>query len=1790
MGDGIYQVTVIADDGNGGTVSNIVRWTITNPPPVAANDTATTDEDVAVNIDVLANDTDPDGDTLSLASATALNGSAVIEADGTITYTPAQDFNGTDTITYQISDGEGGVDTATVTVTINPVNDDPTVSAQILNQDNSDADVVALDVSGNFEDLDGDTLIFGATGLPPGLSIDAAGKITGTVDPSASQGGPAGNGVYQITVTAGDGNGGTVSSTFFWTIDNPAPTAANDTASIVEDNTVIIDVLANDGDPDGDALTVISANANNGSVFIEADGTLTYTPDANFNGTDTITYLISDGEGGTSTAFVTVTVSAVNDAPETDGLPNLTDGNNEMINVPLGAAFFDPEGDAISYIITGLPDGLTFDSATGTVSGTTTATASTGGPGGDGIYTVTVTANDGNGGVASTSFTWTINNQPPTAVNDSFTGTEDSPQILDVLANDIDPDGDPITPIVITSAIATNGTALVNPDGTILFTPDPNFNGVATVTYTIEDANGDPATAVATINIAAVNDAPEVTPLPDRADQDGDTITIDASSLFTDVEGDTLTYSVANLPAGLSINPTTGLITGTIDSSASQFNGGVYSSVITADDGNGGVTDVMFVWTVTNPGPTAVDDTASTTEDAASAPIDVLANDIDPDNDTLTVISANAPNGTVVINPDNTLTYTPDANFNGTDTITYQISDGEGGISTAMVSLNVIADNDDPTAQPLPARGSLDAEVVNLDLSGGFDDLDNDTLTFSATGLPTGLSIDANGVVIGTIDRSASQGGPAGDGVYSVTVTANDGNGGTVSTSFTWTVTNPAPTAVNDTATTNEDAPVNTDVLANDNDPDGDGLAVTLASAANGTIVIEADGTLTYTPDTDFTGTDTITYEISDGEGGTSTATLTVTVNAQNDDPTATPVPPRADVDGAMVSVSIASNFDDVEGDTLTFSATGLPTGLLIDAAGSITGTIDAAASQGGPLNDGFYSVTITADDGNGGSVSTTFDWTVTNPVPVAADDSATTDEDTTVNIDVLANDNDPDGDPLTVVTATAGNGTVTIRSDGTIDYTPVGDFIGTDTILYTISDGNGGTASASVTVAVNPGNDDPIAADDTATTDEDTSVTIAPLANDSDVDGDPLTITSATAPNGNVTINRDGTVTYTPNRDFNGTDTITYGLSDGNGGTDIATIAVLVAPMNDDPVAVPDTVTTPEDTPIRIPVLTNDTDVDGDPLIIAAATSPNGTVTINPDGTITFVPNPDFNGPTAINYAISDGMGGTATATVTVNVNPVNDPPVGQLDTATTDEDTPVTIPVLANDSDLDGDPLTVVSASAPNGTVTINPDGTVTYTPEPNFSGTDTITYQVSDGMGGFDTATATITVNPVNDAPIAGADVATVDEDSQVTISILANDSDPDGDPITVTDASAPNGTVTINPDGTVTYSPNPDFFGTDTITYRVSDGNGGIATGTVDVTVNNVNDLPADEPEAVDAFSGAPTIIDVLENASDPDGDPLSVIMASVDIGKVFINSDGTLSYTPPDGFTGLATILYTISDGNGGFVNSTAIVDVSAAGADVRFLLRGDLGTGPLDFRAVEEVLDQSSSFVTTPLIILDAVNGFRPLSGFGALSVEQPLLEAVNVIRSLDGVGDFDRSGRPIDSVMRQIDQVRDLRFGADRLFDPRFADLIPQSLTGFSLRQLDAGNDRVMIDSIVRARVVYIEMRDIGESASSPIAEFQLLTRDGSPLPDWIRIDPRGLAIIERPVDFEELRLIVRAITEDIETIDIPIRIQGATGEIQADVPFDRSLIRTETLSEMMTRESSGTSDEVENLLAAFL
>ena len=734
---------------------------------------------------------------------------------------------------------------------------------------------------------------------------------------------------------------------------------------------------------------------------------------------------------------------------------------------------------------------------------------------------------------------------------------------------------------------------------------------------------------------------------------------------------------------------------------------------------------------------------------------------------------------------------------------------------------------------------------------------------------------------------------------------------------------NEAPIAVDDVLTMDEDTTRDINVLVNDSDPDLDPLTVTAASSTDGEVTFTPEGVVTFTPNEDFNGDAVINYTITDGNGGFDDAIVTVTVNPINDAPVAEDDASTTD-EATPVIVSVLDNDSDVDGDALTVTAATSDDGTVaINGDGTLTFT----------PNDGFFGeavVDYTISDGSltdDAVVRITVNEDAENFAPVAVDDAAETDEETPVTINVLGNDTDPEDDTLTVTEANSEDGTVTINGDGTLEFTPNADFFGEAVVNYTITDGNGGIDDARVFVTVDNVNDAPVAEDDCVATDLNTPVTIPVLANDSDVDGDDLSVTTATSPDGDVAINADGTIEFTPNDGFTGDAEINYTISDGNGGVASAIAKVSVGETSEPPVAADDTATTDEDTPVTIDVLTNDSDPDGDPLEVIEATSPDGDVVINADGTLEFTPADNFNGPTTITYTITDGNGGTDTAVVDVTVNPVNDGPLAEDDSAETPINTPVTVSVLVNDSDPEGDALTVVSASSPDGEVVINDDGTLTFTPNDGFTGEAQVNYTISDGEL-VDPAILFVEVQDPDQAPTAVDDVAETPEETPVVIAVLDNDTDPNADPLTVINATSPNGDVVINDDGTIEFTPEPDFTGSTTITYTITDPDGNEDTASVDVTVTPANGAPVTEDDVATTPLGTPVIIDVLVNDSDPDGDPLTVISATSPNGSVDINDDGTITFTPEDGFFGPAEITYTVSDGNGGETPGTVEVLVN----------------------------------------------------------------------------------------------------------------------------------------------------------------------------------------------------------------------------------------------------------------------
>jgi putative nucleotidyltransferase with HDIG domain len=281
-------------------------------------------------------------------------------------------------------------------------------------------------------------------------------------------------------------------------------------------------------------------------------------------------------------------------------------------------------------------------------------------------------------------------------------------------------------------------------------------------------------------------------------------------------------------------------------------------------------------------------------------------------------------------------------------------------------------------------------------------------------------------------------------------------------------------------------------------------------------------------------------------------------------------------------------------------------------------------------------------------------------------------------------------------------------------------------------------------------------------------------------------------------------------------------------------------------PTAVTDAATTEEDSPVVVDVLANDTDIDGDTLAVTTATDgARGTTTVT-GNTVTYDPDPDTNGVDTFAYVIDDGTGRTATASVIVTVVPVNDQPTTTDDTATTAEDTATSIDVLANDTDPDtGDTLSIDSydgTGVTHGILTDDGGDQFTYTPDADWSGTETFTYTVRDESGTTATATATITVTPVNDPPVAFDDAYVMQANTTLTVpgpGVLANDGDPDDDTITVTSHTQPIdllGDVTVSPDGSVTYtSPVLGVAITRSFTYTVSDGAGGSDTATVTIDI-------------------------------------------------------------------------------------------------------------------------------------------------------------------------------------------------------------------------------------------------------------------------------------------------------------------------------------------------------------------
>jgi hypothetical protein len=756
------------------------------------------------------------------------------------------------------------------------------------------------------------------------------------------------------------------------------------------------------------------------------------------------------------------------------------------------------------------------------------------------------------------------------------------------------------------------------------------------------------------------------------------------------------------------------------------------------------------------------------------------------------------------------------------------------------------------------------------------------------------------------------------------------------------------PVANNDFTTTDGTHPVEIAVLANDSAPAGFNLAsITIVSApGQGTAVAQGPGDVIYTPRPNFTGTDTFTYDFKDANGVTSNvATVTVVVSrpTANDD--------EIDTDaGNPVSIPVLANDNAPAGLTLNPATVkvGQAPAHGVTSVDPNTGAITYTPQQGFSGTDTF---TYTVADSDG-AVSNPAKVTVVVNRPQANDDFAQTNMNTTVTVDVLGNDNDPDGpgklNPASVTVINGPfHGTVSVNpGTGAVTYMPQTGFFGTDAFNYTVTDVNGAVSNpARVSITVNAVG---VVNDDSIDTDAGNPVDINVLQNDSSPNGFKLNTVAVQTPpaHGSATVNpATGVITYSPSAGFAGTDAFTYTVQDGSGnvlGPADVTVVVNRPKANDD------FIDTDASNPVTIPVLANDTDPDGpdklDLSSVVVVTPPgNGTTSVDrTTGEITYNPAPGFSGTDTFAYTVTDVNGAVsnpAMVTVVVNRPQAND------DAVDTDGTNPVTVPVLANDTDPDGpgrlDPSTVTVVTGPaHGSVTVNKTtGDITYTAVTGFAGTDTFTYTVTDFPGATsNVATVSVTVN----RPTAEDDTAAAFDTTPVTINVLANDSDPDGpgkiDPSTMTVVNGPaHGGVAVDPaTGAITYTPSGGFSGVDTFTYTVKDFPG--ATSNVAIVSVSVNP-PTANADSVSTVGTTPVVVNVLANDTDPNGTliPGSVVVtAGPAHGHVTVDTaTGQVTYTAVPGFLGADTFTYTVADSFGSRSNpATVTVSVTQAPAPV----------------------------------------------------------------------------------------------------------------------------------------------------------------------------------------------------------------------------------------------------------------
>ncbi|ELH3780209.1 tandem-95 repeat protein [Vibrio parahaemolyticus] len=1638
---------IVTSGGVSESTTVSVDVTPENDAPVAKDDTAITDEDTPVTIDVLPNDTDVDGDKLSVESVSVPKEQGTVEVvDGKLVFTPAENFNGDAEITYTVTDGQL-TDEAKVTVTVNPVNDAPTIKVDAVESITEDAvsiDTVVAALTVRDTDTPEDQLAVSLENNSNGYFVLVGNEVKLTQAGVDAVNNDELN-LKDLTISASvsDGVNPTASDSDSLIVNrvNDAPTVENAIADqeLSEDfATYTIDL--NDAFKDSDSALNFSVSGNSNVLVSIENGIATVSPTADWNGSETLTFTATDPSGESISQTVNFTVAPVADIVADKA--TVVEDTSTVIKV-LGNDTFEGDGKVVSLDTNNGP-------ANGTVSvnpdGSVTYTPNDNYHGAD-SFTYIVTS----GGVSEST---TVNvdvtpvNDAPVAKDDIATTQEDTVVTIDVLPNDSDVDDDKLS-IESASVPKEQGTVEVV-DGKLVFTPAENFNGDAEITYTVTDGELTDAAKV-TVTVNPVNDAPTIkVDAVESITEDAvstDTVVATLTVRDTDTPEDQLTVSLENnsngyfVLVGNEVKLTQAGVDAVNNDELNLKDLTISASVSDGLNPTANDSDSLIVNRV-NDAPTVENAIADQelSEDFATYTIDL--NDAFKDSDSALNFSVSGNSNVLVSIENGIATISPTADWNGSETLTFTATDPSGESISQTVNFTVA-----PVADIVADKATVVEDTPTIIKVLGNDTFEGDDKV---------VSLDTNnGPANGTVSVNP-------DG--SVTYTPNDNYHG--ADSFTYIVTsggvsesttvsvdvtpvNDAPVAKDDIATTQEDTAVTIDVLPNDSDVDGDKLSIESASVPKeqGTVEV-VNGKLVFTPAENFNGDAEITYTVTDGEL-TDEAKVTVTVNPVNDAPTIKVDAVESITEDAVSTDTVVATLTvrdtDTPEDQLTVSLENNSNGYFVLVGNEVKLTqagVDAVNNDELNLKDLTISASVsdgvnpTANDSDSLIVNRVNDAPTikVDAVESITEDAVSTD---TVVATLTVRDTDTPEDQLTVSLENNSNGYFVLVGNE-VKLTQAGvDAVNNDelnlkdlTISASVSDGVNPTASDSDSLIVNRVNDAPTV--ENAIADQELSEDFATYTidlNDAFKDSDSA-LNFSVSGNSNVLVSiENGIATISPTADWNGSETLTFTATDPSGESISQTVNFTVAPVAD---IEADKTTVVEDTPTIIKVLGNDTFEGKDKVVsLDAENGPkNGTVIVNNDGTVTYTPDDNYVGKDTFTYVVTSG-GVSESTTVEVNVTPVNDAPVAKDDIATTQEDTAVTIDVLPNDSDVDGDKLSIQSATVPEaqGKVEIV-DGKLVFTPAENFNGHAEITYTVTDGQL-TDEAKVTVTVNPVNDAPTIKVDaVESITEDAVNTDTVVATltvrDTDTPEDQLTVSLENNSNGyfvlvgnevkltqagvdavnndelnlkdltisasvsdgvnptandsdslivnrvndaptvenaiadqelsedfasyTIDLNDafkdsdsalnfsvsgnsnvlvsieNGIATISPTADWNGSETLTFTATDPSGESISQTVDFTVAPVVDIKADSTNVVE---DTPTIIKVLGNDTfEGDGKVVSLDTHNGPAnGTVSVNPDGSVTYTPNDNYVGKDTFTYVVTSG-GVFESTTVTVNVT----------------------------------------------------------------------------------------------------------------------------------------------------------------------------------------------------------------------------------------------------------------------